>query len=115
MTFRPGRGFRVGAMRERITVQSATNDDSTGQRSRTWANLYADEPAAFMPTTGGESIRGEMVEAGISAVFTVRYRSGYSPENRLTHDGETYGIVYVKPVKGGRRYIDLHCKAVNSN
>ena len=97
-------------MRERITVQQATVDDSTGEPSRTWTDWLTNEPAAYMPTAGGETIRGRQLSAEISAVFTVRYRAGYSPQMRVVHNGQTYGVVYVKPVDGGRRFLELQCK-----
>lgn len=111
MTWRPPR-FRLGAMRERIAIQSATETVSdAGDVTRTWANTYASEPAKFEPITGSESLRGRQVEADVSVVFTVHYRSTYTPEMRVVHKGVNYGIAYVKPVEGGQRYIELHCKA----
>lgn len=111
MTYRP-RNLRLGAMRERITVETATVDASTGQPVRTWATVVANEPAAFEQVTGGETLRGRQVEANVTAIFTVRFRSNtYSVEQRITHNGIEYGIVRVMPVEGGRRYIELRCKA----
>ena len=83
MTWRPHRGFRLGAMRERIDVQSveiAVSD--AGDRSETWSNTITSEPAAVDPVSGGETLRGRQVEAGINVVFTVHYRTNYTPEMR---------------------------------
>ena len=114
MPWRP-RNHRLGAMRQRINVQSATLAvDSIGQAIPTWANTFHQEPAAYEPLSGGETFRGKQVEAGISAVFTVHYRQGYTPEMRITYNSETYGIVYVKPIEGGRRFLELYCKMVPS-
>ena len=111
MTWRPSR-FRLGSMRERIDVQTATETvDEIGQTIRTWADTIEDEPATLDPVSGGETIRGKQVEAGITAVFTVHHRTTYAPTQQIVHDGLTYGIVYVKPIEGGKRYIDLHCRA----
>lgn len=111
MTWRP-RSFRLGAMRERIDIQSLTVSVSeAGDRTETWTTTISKEPAAFDPTSGGEGLRGRQVEATIAAIFTVHYRDGYLPTQRVVHNGTTYGIVYVKPVEGGRRYIELQCKA----
>lgn len=113
MTWRPGRGFRVGAMRERINLQSATETvDDAGQTIRTWATTYTAEPAQRMPVRGGEGTRGRQVEAGIDEIFIVHFRDSVTPQMRLVHDSRNYGIVYVKPVEGGRRYLELFCKAV---
>jgi hypothetical protein len=70
------------------------------------------EPAKFEPTVGGEGARGRQVEATISAIFTVRYRDGYTPQMAIEYSGETYWIVYVKQVGGMDRYRELHCRSV---
>lgn len=112
--YRPNRGYRAGALRQRFTLQAASETvDDNGQTIRTWSNSIVDEPCQVVPTAGTESIHGRQVEAGISAVFIVRFRaSTYTPEKRLRYDGSTYGIVYVKQVDGGRRFIELHCRSV---
>lgn len=111
MTWRP-KQWRLGAMRERIDVQTPVEVlDAAGQTIRTWTTTLPAEPAAFDPASGGETVRGKQVEASIAAVFTVHYRTTYTVTQQLLHDGLTYGIVYVKPVEGGKRYIELHCRA----
>ena len=111
MSYRPS-SFRLGSMRERITLQTPTDSTSTfGDVSQTWADTLTNEPAQFISTNGGESLRGRQVEAGINAVFTVHYRSQFTPQCRIQHNGTTYGIVYVRPVEGGRRYLEVYCKS----
>ena len=107
-------GFRVGSMRERITIQTFTEAvDTNGQTVRTFSTLLYREPAQWIPTSGGETVRGKQIEAGINAIFIVRYRaSTYTPELRISHNSETYGIVHVKQIDGQRRYLQLECKAV---
>ena len=112
MGYRPT-GFNLGQMRNRITVKTeTTSQDSAGQPVVTLATWLSDEPAKWEPTTGGEGTRGRQVEAGISAVFTVHYRDGYTPKMSVICNGQTYGIVYVNPVDGMNAYRELHCKAV---
>ena len=98
-------------MVHRIDVQTATVDESTGQPIRSWSNTFANEPASWTPTAGTETIRGRQVEAGIAGYFTVSFREGYSVEQRVIHNGLNYGIVYVKPIAGERRFIELHVRA----
>ena len=113
MTYRPGRGFRVGEMRHRITVKTETTaQDDAGQPVVSLVNWLSAEPAKFEPTAGGEGARGRQVEAGISAIFIVRYRDGYTPQMAIEMGGETWWIVYVKQVQGMDRYRELHCKSV---
>lgn len=113
MTGWPGRRFHIGTMRHRITVSvETTTQDGAGQPVVTMVNWLVDEPAKFEPTTGGEGAQGRQVEAGITAIFTVRYRSGYTPEMAVTFNGQRYFIVHVKAVQGMDRYRELYCKSV---
>ena len=113
MTYRPSRGFRVGEMRHRITIKTETvAQDAAGQPVVSLVNWLVEEPAKFEPTSGGEGARGRQVEAGIAAIFTVRYRDGYTPQMAVDINGDRYFIVYVKPVQGMDRYRELHCKSV---
>ncbi len=107
MTFR-NRQLRLGAMRHRVTIQQPTEEqDETGQPIVTWSNWITGEPAEFKPTGGTESMRGEQLEANVKGIFRVRWRNGYTHQMRVVHSGVNYGILYVNPVEGGRRYIDL--------
>jgi SPP1 family predicted phage head-tail adaptor len=100
-------------MRHRITVSvETTTQDGAGQPVVTLSTWLNEEPAKFEPTTGGEGARGRQVEAGISAIFTVRYRDGYTPEMAIDFDGERFWIVYVKAVQGMDRYRELYCRSV---
>lgn len=111
--YRPGRGFHIGEMRNRITVKTeTTTQDAAGQPVVTLATFLQDEPAKWEPTTGGEGARGRQVEAGIAAVFTVHYRAGYTRQMAVVCNDQKYGIVDVKPVDGMDAYRELHCKAV---
>lgn len=104
--------FSVGQMRHRITIQQPTETvDSYGQPIVTWGTFLAGEPAQFMQTGGGESIRNRQVEANVKAIFTVRYRAGYTEKMRIYHDGDYYGILRINPVEGGKRYLELFCGA----
>jgi len=104
--------FHVAQLRDKVTIQQATStQDAAGQPIRTWANLYVNQPAKWQPVAGQESVRGRIVEAGISTVFVIRKQDGITPEMRAVHSSGTYGIGYVKPVDGFPRYIELHCKS----
>lgn len=111
MTWRPQQ-HRVGAMRERVNIQSLTlSISSAGDKSESWSNLYQNEPARYEETRGGETLRGKQVEAGIDVVFTVHYRDNIDTTCRVVHNSVNYGIVYAKKVDGGKRYLELYCKS----
>ena len=113
MTWRPTRGFRVGKMRERIKIQQATDTvDDAGQSIRYWSDVSTSEPATWEPISGQEVLRGRQVEAGITDIFQIHYKSTITPQMQVVYGGRTYGIVYAKQVDGGRRYMELQCKAV---
>lgn len=114
MSWQRPKNFRLGKMRHRITIQQATHDDSTGQRETTWSARYSDEPAAYEPATGTETVRGRQVEANTKAVFLIHKRDGISVEDRIVFGSETLGITAVKPVEGGDRYLELHCRGVGA-
>jgi head-tail adaptor len=110
--YRPQR-FHLGEMRNRITVKRETTaQDAAGQPVVTLATWLTDEPAKWEPVAGTEGARGRQVEAGIAAVFTVHYRSGYTPKMVVLCGSQSYGIVGVQPVDGMDAYRELHCKAV---
>lgn len=109
------RHIRVGALRYRVTIQTPTKSDGTttqGQPVVTWSNRLTDEPADYEYTSGGQGSRGRQVEETVRAVFTVRYRTGYTVEERVVFNGENFGIVHIKPVVGRDRYLELHCRTV---
>lgn len=107
MTARPSR-FRVGSMRHYVTIRQPTETlDDAGQPVVTWSNFLANEPAEFVPTGGIETMRGRQLEAGTKAIFRVRYREGYTTQMKVVHDGTSYGITYINPVEGQKRYLEL--------
>jgi SPP1 family predicted phage head-tail adaptor len=111
VSYRPSK-FRLGSLRDRITIQQLTETISdAGDVTPTWSDKYKDEPAAFDPVAGQETTRGKQVDAGTKGIFTIHYRTGITPEMRIQYNSETYGIVFVRPVDGGRRYLELHCKS----
>lgn len=110
--YRPSR-FHVGQMRDRITIQTETTTRArSGQPVVAFVNFLVSEPATYLYVGGAESIRGRQIEAGINAIFIVRYRPGYLPTQAITYAGQRYGIVHVRPIDGKDRYLELFCRAV---
>lgn len=108
-----GKANTVGRMRYNVTIQqqSAPSSD-VGSPAVTWSTRYASEPADYEYPRGGMAGRGRQVEEGVDAIFTVRYRDGYAVTDRVVFDGENYGIVFIRPVSGRERYLELHTKLV---
>lgn len=111
------RHISVGSMRYRVTIQRLVTTDGAsnqGQPVATWENRFVDEPANYELTSGGQGSRGRQVEETVRAVFTVRHRPGYSIEDRITFDGVAFGVVHIKPVMGRDRFLELHCRSIES-
>lgn len=103
--------YKLAKMRHRITVKyRQTTQDDTGQPIESWVDRFEDEPASFQETSGGETIRGRQVEAGVTAVFGVNWRPGYEVTDLVVFEGEEYGIVRIHKPEGIGRFLDLHCK-----
>ena len=100
-------------MRERITIERATVDESSGQPIRTWENHIADEPAEYDPAVGSETVKGRQVEANTKAVFLVHHTDDITTEDRVSFDGETFGIVALLPYQGGRRFLEIHTRGAS--
>ena len=111
--WRPGKNFRVGAMRDQITIQSHTSTrDTSGQNVSTWADSLSNVPARHFDTGGGTSYRGQQLEESIVAVFVVRFNDTINTKQQVVWNGTNYGITRVNRVDGGRRYLELFCRGV---
>ncbi len=109
MTYRPRR-FDVGMMRDRVTFQKPTTTaDDYGQPVVAWSNYLANIPASFSQIVVGstETTRGRQVESTAAAVLTTRYYQGITTKMRVVRDGISYGIISVREVDGGKRYLEI--------
>jgi SPP1 family predicted phage head-tail adaptor len=98
--------------RHRITFQEpVATQDGTGQPVVTWSNFRTNEPADFQPTGGMEAMRGRQLEAGTKGFFTVNYRTGYTTNMQIVHEGTSYGISNIQQVDGLRREIEIMVKS----
>jgi SPP1 family predicted phage head-tail adaptor len=77
----------------------------------TYTAKYTNIAAKYEQVSGGEVVRGRQIEAGVIALFTVNYRDGYIQTDRITFDGQTYGIHRMHKPDGVKRFLEIHCKA----
>lgn len=114
MRYIPSTGFSRGKMRYRIDVQEETSAvDDIGQPTSVWTTTLHNEPACWEPMAGSEYVRGRQVEAGISGFFIVNFRDNiYDEKMRIRFNGQTFGIVHIKPVDGGRKYLEIHYRSL---
>ena len=103
---------KISDMRHRITVQTAVETiDASRQKVISYTDRIVNEPSTFIQVTGGEVNRGRQVEAGVTAIFKLNRRSGYTTKDRVLFAGDQYGVVRVEIPDGIDRFIYLHCKA----
>lgn len=106
------KGMRLSDMRHRITLKKPVKTvDASRQPVTTWENELTMQPAKYLQVSGGETVRGRQIEAGVTALFTVNHRNEYAVDKQIVFRGQTYGIVRVDEPDGVERFVDLHCKA----
>ena len=69
-------------------------------------------PAAFQIVSGGETVRGLQIEAGVTTLWELRFRSDVTTRHRLEFGGRQMGIVRVQDPDGQRRKILIQCREV---
>lgn len=104
---------RIGAMRERLTLQRNTLTESTtdGFKTNGWASYATGVEAEYLePPTGNEAFEAAAVTAELPIGFRMRYRSDVVPKHRVLWRGFTLQITAVIPLMHvGRRFIRLQC------
>ena len=105
--------MNAGALDQRIVIErrtGATNDwgeplpDSWLPIITTWAHVQ--------PLTGRDFIAAQAAMPGVKLKTIRRYRPGITPADRLSHNGQVYGIEAVIDVHSSRRELHLMCKAI---
>lgn len=98
-------------LRELVDIQTATTP-TTGETTPTYANLATGLWAEVLETGGSEYIRGRQIEAGISAIVTIRYRADVTPRMRVKWGSRYLYVVYAIDPTGQRVATELLCKEV---
>lgn len=107
-----------GRLRQRVSIQAATTP-TDGEAGPTYATWLRNVPAEVIEAGGamaggGERVRGRMIEAGLSAVVTIRYRDDISPTMRLVYGTRYLNIVSVTDPTGYRMETVLTCKELDA-
>lgn len=93
---------RAGKYDRRVTLLTVSRTpDATGQGVETFtegATLWCQR----LDVLGSERLQAAQVDGGVSAKFTLRWRSGITPDMRLRCEGVDYEIVG-PPIEIGRR------------
>ena len=85
----------IGALRERLTLESPSRaDDGGGGAVVTWATV-ADVWAAVRPISGDERLRHDAVTARVTHEVWIRHRGDVVPAMRFTAGARILDIVAV--------------------
>lgn len=104
--------MRAGELRNRITIESYTATRGTmGGEVKTWATV-ATIWASKAHQTSREFFAAAKVNAEITDLFIIRYRSGITPKMRVSFDSKYYDILGADDPDGRRRSLHLLCKVV---
>jgi len=112
-------GFRTtgGDYRHRVTIRkpNATQDEG-GQPIEDWVSdngvIARNVPAAFTAVTGGERTRGIQIEAGETALFTLRWRDDVDVTMRLYQGSIAWNILRAVDPDGRRVRLLCTCSRV---
>jgi SPP1 family predicted phage head-tail adaptor len=98
--------MEVGALDRRVTIETATKTkDSYGGIVVSWASLGT-YWANVRPMVARERfISGAIRENNVS-VFTIRYRTGFDVEARISYDGKLYRIIGIAE-RGRREWTEI--------
>lgn len=96
-----------GMLRTPVAVQTLTRTaDGAGGFTQSWATTFTAQ-AHVTQTSGGERVEHDRLNAIESLRVVIRYRSGITPENRLSIDGVLYNIRRVNDVEMRKRWLEI--------
>lgn len=103
----------AGILRHWLTLEApATGQDAAGQPN-TGFRKVGRLRAEIIATSGGEYVRGQQMEAGVTSLVTIRYRRNVTTDMRLvTCDGRHLNIVKAVDVEGRREWLSVQCKEI---
>lgn len=104
--------MRPGQLRHRVTIQAKTITRGTdGSVIESWADT-ATVWAAVEPLTGREYWAAQQINAERTVKFRIRYRSGITPQMRISYSSRTFDIKSVINVEEQNRELLLMCEEV---
>lgn len=112
--------MQSGKLRHRVNFQAKLpGQDDYGEPVQVYEDVWIDVPAAIESISGREAYAAQVINAEINAKITVRWRSGVSALQRITHqtaeqaalsppEFTIYDIVAPIPDSGsGRQWLTL--------
>ena len=102
--------MKAGKLDQRVTLERQSRVlGPLGQPVNAWAPLMT-VWAAVEPLVGREYLAAQAAQSEVTARVTMRYRTGITAQDRVIHNGTTYGIESLVDVRSGNRELVLMCK-----
>lgn len=104
--------MKAEGLNRRVTIQQqSSTQDASGQVVDSWSDV--DEVwTTKAHAASREFFAAQKVNAEITDLFTIRYRSGVTTKMRLLYDSKYYDILGADDPTGKRRELQLLCKLV---
>lgn len=104
---------RSAQLRQKATIQQDTGNtrNSAGEHVANWTT-FATCRAQKVHQTSREFFAAQKVNAEMTDLFIIRYRSGVDAKMRLVFDEKTYDIIGAPDPDGRRRELHVLCKVV---
>lgn len=98
----PGRYEKSGRLDRRIAIQRATTvADGYGTPVETWVEIGSTWAALSYSETGSSEMQHDAVHlATTNVIFTIRYRPGLQPTDRIVYDANNYDITRIAETAG---------------
>ena len=103
--------LRAGELRNRIVIEEPREEqDDYGEPVKKWAELPGGRAwAKKEDLSGRELFQAQQVNAQVSTLFTLRYRSDVDARMRVVYKDSLYSIVSVQDPDGRREKLLLLC------
>lgn len=109
--------MRAGKLRQVVRIERATlANDAAGQPVEVGPPKAiaggAAVPAEVLAVSGGETVRGSQMEAGVTTLVTMQWRGDVTTADRIIHDGRALNVVRAVDPDGRRRSLVCQCSEV---
>lgn len=102
-----------GILNQRVDIQTRSLT-TTGEPATTWSNLShgTSVPCQVLSVSGGEKRRGQQIEANVTTLVTMRFRSDLDATMRLKYGDRYLNVVRAYDPDGSRVQTILQCKEI---
>lgn len=102
--------MRAGTLKHRVRIEQATEGaaDALNEKAVTWSELVT-VWGAVLPQNGREFYRAQQVNADVTHLVSIRYRSDVDETNRLVVGNRTLDITSVVNVDEADKELLITC------